>query len=714
MSMPHVLQILHLEDDPHDTELAGVALKADGLQATIRRVDTRAAFETALLCDVFDVILADYNLPGFDGLTAQAIARRVCPQTPFIFLSGMLGEELAVDRLKEGATDYVLKHRMARLPSAVRRARRESDERADRRRAEDEVRRLNAELEQRVRQRTEELQAATTELARRDTRLQESEQWLRAILEYSPAAIYVKDVEGRYLLVNRQAERLLGRERGELLGKTDHEVMVPRLADMHRENDRRAISEQRALQIEEAALESEGIRVLASTKFPLYDAAGAVNAVCGISHDVTERKRADDQVRLARLEAERANLAKSDFISRMSHDLRTPLNAVLGFAQLLEIDRLTADQRDNVRQILSAGRHLLSLIDEVLDISRIEAGQLSMSPEPVSGLDVVIRAVDLVRPLAAQRGITIDVEGLPADDVALLADRQRLTQILLNLLSNAVKYNRPEGRVTMRFERVPPGRCRISVADTGAGIPASKLKLLFQPFERLGAEQTAVEGTGLGLALSRALAEAMSGTLGVTSVVDRGSTFWVELAIAEGQKEQPSIVSPAAATTTTAPVRARGFEQHTMINASKAGTVVYIEDNISNVRLMERVLRQRPRIELLHAPQGQEGLALVRGRTPDIVLLDMHLPDMSGEDVLRRLWEDPVSRRVPIVVLTADGTPGLNRRLRAAGATACLTKPLDINQVLQLMDELLASRAEGRPGEEGNAGNAGSPERHDA
>jgi CheY-like chemotaxis protein len=243
-----------------------------------------------------------------------------------------------------------------------------------------------------------------------------------------------------------------------------------------------------------------------------------------------------------------------------------------------------------------------------------------------------------------------------------------------------VKYNRTGGEVTIDGERLTPDRYRITVTDTGAGIPASKIALLFHPFERLGAEQTAVEGTGLGLALSRALAEAMGGTLGVNSVIDRGSTFWVDLPAAEQRSERSPALSATPSPVMSAP------------EPTNAGTIVYVEDNLSNVRLMERILQQRPGLTLHHAPNGNSAFDLIRERHPDLVLLDMHLPDMSGEEVLHHLWADPASRSIPIVVVTADATPGLARRLKAAGATACITKPLNLKELLDLVDTLLSKQ----------------------
>lgn len=380
----------------------------------------------------------------------------------------------------------------------------------------------------------------------------------------------------------------------------------------------------------------------------------------------------------AKQEADRANRAKSDFLSRMSHDLRTPLNAILGFAQLLELDMLNPEHLESIGQIRRGGAHLLGLINEVLDIARIESGHLSLSPEPVLIGEIVQNVVDLTRPLAAQRNIVVE------DDAAgvcggrhLLADRQRLTQILLNLLSNAVKYNRDGGRVRLTCEDAPDGRLRITVSDTGAGIRPEKLQLLFQPFERLGAEQTSIEGTGLGLVLSKGLAEAMGGTLGVESEVDRGSTFWVELALVD------PAVEPAVSSTRARP-------NGPVPDSGVTGTVLYIEDNSSNRQLMERLLARRPGVRLRGAGQGQAGLDLARIDRPDLILLDLHLPDMSGEEVLRRLWEDPQTRAIPVAVLSADATPAQARRLRAAGAMAYLTKPLDVNEVLQLLDDTLA------------------------
>ena len=381
----------------------------------------------------------------------------------------------------------------------------------------------------------------------------------------------------------------------------------------------------------------------------------------------------------ARRDADRANQAKSEFISRMSHELRTPLNAILGFAQLLGLDELDGDQRESVDQIVRAGRHLVQLIDEVLDIARVEAGELRLSPEPVNVSELIAEAIALVAPLATHRSIKLVTIGTDTE-AHVRADRQRLKQILLNLLSNAIKYNREGGDVRVSVDSDDSQRVAIAISDTGAGILPEKLSKLFAPFERLGAEHGNVDGTGLGLALSRRLAEAMGATLEVQSFAREGSTFSVKLQrvpvpeLAEGNVEQ-------------LPVVVLGDR-----------TILYIEDNLSNLRLVERLLARHSKVTLLPAMQGSIGLELAREHQPDMVLLDLHLPDLPGDEVLLRLRAEPATRDTPVVVLSADASAGQIRRLRAAGATAYLTKPIDVHELLEVVERCLGeSPAAGVP-----------------
>ena len=387
-----------------------------------------------------------------------------------------------------------------------------------------------------------------------------------------------------------------------------------------------------------------------------------------LQREVAERQRAE-------ADADRANRAKSEFLSRMSHELRTPLNAILGFAQLLELEVERPADRESVEQIAKGGRHLLTLINEILDIARIEAGQLPLSPEPVRVGDAIQRVLDLTRPLAATRRIELETGGAALHPEHVWADQQRLQQVLLNLVSNGIKYNRDAGRLTVACDAAEADRIRISVKDTGPGIAPALRERLFQPFDRLGAEQHGVEGTGLGLALSKRLVEAMGGTIGVESVPSAGSTFWVEFLRAESPIDRLARTEPSPAVL-AAP-------------AERDGTVLYIEDNLSNLRLVERTLALRPGVKLIPAMQGRLGLALAQQHRPDLILLDLHLPDISGEQVLRELQGDPGLRQTPVVVLSADATPGQVQRLLAAGVRAYLTKPLDVRQLLALLDEVL-------------------------
>ncbi len=408
--------------------------------------------------------------------------------------------------------------------------------------------------------------------------------------------------------------------------------------------------------------------------------------------DITPRKlaqqalqRAMEEADQAREAAELANRAKSEFLSRMSHDLRTPLNSVLGFAQLLQRKVDAPDQRKSVDHILRAGRHLLNLINEVLDIARIESNRQHLSLEPVRVGAAIQESLNLIRPLATQRGCTIEPTPDPDGDPYVRADRQRLTQILLNLLSNAIKYNRPDGRVWISFHGPVPapgqegasGRFRIGVHDTGPGIPADRLDRLFTPFERLGAEQSDVEGTGLGLALSHRLAEAMGGSLEVTSGEGEGSAFWLELELAD----RPALPAPARDR------RAARIDAPT--SPWPRATVLYIEDNLANLTLVESMLEARPGLSLISALQGRLGLELARQHAPDLILLDLHLPDMHGADVLTGLREDPRTAGIPVLVISADATEDTIRRLRAANVADYLTKPLDLDAFLAAVDRAI-------------------------
>jgi PAS domain S-box-containing protein len=520
-----------------------------------------------------------------------------------------------------------------------------------------------------------------TERKRADEAFRETNTFLDSIVENIPHMICVKDAkELRFVRFNKAGEHLLGYSRTELIGKNDYDFFPRGEADFFTSKDRDVLAGGALVDIPEEPIDTRerGTRILHTKKIPIGGAAGSPRYLLAISEDITERKQAEEALREARQEAERANRAKSEFLSRMSHELRTPLNAILGFAQLLELDVQRSADRESVDQIMKGGRHLLSLINEILDIARIEAGQLPLSPEPVCVGDAVRRVLDLAQPLATAGGIGLDVVGAGLHPVHVWADNQRLQQVLLNLVSNGIKYNGAGGRLTVACEAVGDQRLRLSVADTGPGIAPELQARLFQPFDRLGAEGRGVEGTGLGLVLSKRLVEAMGGTIGVRSAPGEGSTFWIELLQAENpvdrhdRAERAAVVAPPS--------------------AAPAGTVLYVEDNLSNLRLVERTLTRRPGVKLIPAMQGRLGLALARQHRPDVILLDLHLPDVSGEQVLREVQDDPALRPTPVIILSADATPGQVQRLLAAGVRGYLTKPLDVRQFLALLDETLPAR----------------------
>ncbi len=402
----------------------------------------------------------------------------------------------------------------------------------------------------------------------------------------------------------------------------------------------------------------------------------------GVLQEVTEGlKQAKEEAEAAKENAEVANRAKSEFLSRMSHELRTPLNAILGFGQILNKEALSPLSKESIGYILKGGRHLLDLINEVLDIARVESGRLELSLEPVALDDVIPEVCALVQPLAAERSIQLEENTATLGNNYILADRQRLKQVLLNLLSNAIKYNRQGGQVEISCQQRPDGWATIAVRDTGQGISPQNLQKLFTPFERLGASTSEIEGSGLGLVLSQRLVTAMGGTLSVKSVLGQGTIFTVELVETDSPEEQLAKLP-------------QGIQQlNTSHENQLSFSVLCIEDNPGHIRLLEVIFQGRPEVTLLTAMEGNVGLELARQHEPDLILLDLNLPDMHGKEVLARLQQSAITRDIPVVVISADATPNQVERLLNAGAKACLTKPLDVDQFLYTLDQFLKQTA---------------------
>jgi PAS domain S-box-containing protein len=509
-----------------------------------------------------------------------------------------------------------------------------------------------------------------TELALERVRAAERDSELAAVVDASGDAIISTGLDGVVRSWNPAAEATYGLAAGEVVGRGLATVLASEggreLADLLG----------RVRQGERVRLETEHRRQdgavvgVELTAAPLRNRAAAVVGMSLVAHDISERKRSERALEQAKEEADRANQAKSDYLSRMSHELRTPLNAILGFAQLLEMDELRDDQHESLGHILSASRHLLALINEVLDIAAIEAGRLPLSMEPVAVADVVGEAVTLMRPLADQHRVLLGSSPPTACPEYVQGDRQRLKQILLNLLSNAIKYNREGGSVRLACQQPTDQRLQITVADTGPGIDPAALERLFVPFERLGSEQRGIEGSGLGLPLSQRLAQAMGGTLEVHSAVGQGSTFSVELPLAEPPGEPDREALPDT----------RAVEDRPEVQGPPV-TVLYIEDNPSNLELVERIVQRRG-MSLISAMRPMLGIELACEHRPDLVLLDLHLPDIPGEEVLRRLRADERTAAIPVVILSADARPGLTTHLLQAGARAFLTKPLEVTELL--------------------------------
>ncbi len=400
--------------------------------------------------------------------------------------------------------------------------------------------------------------------------------------------------------------------------------------------------------------------------------------------EIQERLKAEEGMLEAKRDAERANLAKSEFLSRMSHELRTPMNSILGFAQLMEYDAaepLSASQKENIGHIMRGGRHLLGLINEVLDLARIEAGRMVLSLDHIALAPILDEALASIRPLAEGRKIRLNDATGAVRDRFVLADPNRLRQVLLNLLSNAVKYNREGGLITVEGTPTPEGRMRLAVTDTGPGLSPGQQARLFQPFQRLGAEKGEIEGTGIGLTIARKLMEAMHGTLGVTSTPGLGSSFFIELPPGEPAGAEPPLEEPAGAAAGPDPLPAG------------ARKVLYIEDDPANLILVRHLLERRPGIHLLTASQGHLGLELAAAHHPDLILLDLHLPDINGREIYARLQAEATTRSIPVVVVSASAMPQEIEAMMEAGITQYLTKPLDIRQFLETVDRFLARSA---------------------
>jgi PAS domain S-box-containing protein len=515
-----------------------------------------------------------------------------------------------------------------------------------------------------------------------------------AILTSANFSIIATDEKGIIQLFNVGAERMLGYAAAEVVN-----TISP--SDIHDPSEVAARAQ--ALSLELGTPIAPGFEALAhkasrgiedsydltyirkdGSRFPavvsitaLRDDYGELIGYLLIGTDNSERKRVEVQLNAAMVQAEKANLAKSDFLSSMSHELRTPLSAILGFAQLIESGSPspTVAQKRSVDQILKAGWYLLELINEILDLALIESGKLSLSLEPIALSEIVREIEAMIQPQAQKRDIHMS---FPEVKLAYFvnADRTRLKQILINLLTNAVKYNKAGGSVVVEFVVKAPGRLRICVQDSGEGLAPDKLTQLFQPFNRLGKETGVEEGTGIGLTLSKRLVELMGGVIGVESTVGKGSVFWIELNLTT----EPQLATAAAsAAVAKAPLH----------GGQPMRTLLYVEDNPANLMLVEDLIARRPELRLLSAHDGNLGVELARAYLPEVILMDINLPGISGIQALKLLRADAATAHIPVIAISANAMPHDIKKGLEAGFFRYLTKPIKVNEFMETLETAL-------------------------
>jgi PAS domain S-box-containing protein len=511
-----------------------------------------------------------------------------------------------------------------------------------------------------------------------EEQLRWTEESFRLMVEsVTDCAIVMLDPKGRVVSWNSGAQRIKGYSSEEIIGR--------HLSLFYLREDIDSGKPQRDLEIvaEKGRLEDDGWRVRkdgstfwANVVFSaIRDQAGNLRGFAKLTRDLTERRKVEAALTNATSVAEKANLAKSEFLSSMSHELRSPLNAILGFAQLMESDTPppTPFQKESIEQILHAGWYLLQLINEILDLAVIESGKLSLSDEPVSLTEVMVECRAMIEPTGQKRGIRLEFPALETP-CFVRADRTRLKQVLINLLSNAIKYNRQGGVVVVDYARSGPTRTRISVRDSGAGLPPEKLEQLFKSFNRLGQENTTEEGTGIGLVMAKRLVELMGGVIGVESTVGVGSVFWLEL----DPVDAPHFIDGKAAPAAAAMAEVRP--------GAPLRTLLYVEDNPANLKLVERLIERRPDLRLLTAVNANLGIAIARDEQPTVILMDINLPGISGTQALALLAEDPLTAHIPVLAISANAMPRDIEMGLEAGFLRYLTKPINVMEFMSALD----------------------------
>jgi PAS domain S-box-containing protein len=523
-----------------------------------------------------------------------------------------------------------------------------------------------------------------------DQRLRDQQFYTRSLIESNIDPLITTDPRGIISDVNHQMELLTGRTRDELIGAPFKSCFTePQRAE---DAITRVLRESKVTNYELTALARDGKQTVVSyNATTLHDRDRKLQGVFAAARDVTERKHFEHalqesnlELKTAREAAEKANRAKSEFLSSMSHELRTPLNAVLGFAQLMasEVPPPAAHQQRSIDQILKGGWYLLRLINEILDLSMIESGKVTLSQESMSMTDVLQDCKGMIEPQATKRGIAMTFPKF--DNVIYVhADRTRVKQVIINLLSNAIKYNGSGGSVIVQCVVSGKDRVRISVKDTGAGLSADQLAQLFQPFNRLGQQDSVEEGTGIGLVVTKRLVELMGGVIGVESAVGVGTVFWVEFAASPPPAFALEHIDEVALESQPVPVRDLGDQP----------TLLYVEDNPANLALVEELIARRGDLKLLTAIDGHLGIELARAYLPDVILMDINLPGISGYGALKLLRDDPATARIPVLALSANAVPRDIEKGMEAGFFRYLTKPIQVREFMDALDVALRHAA---------------------
>ncbi len=523
-----------------------------------------------------------------------------------------------------------------------------------------------------------------------DQRLRDLQFYTRSLFEANIDAILTTDPSGIITDVNKQTEALTGCTRDELIGAPFKGYFTD--PDRAETSIKLALSERKATNFELTAHARDGKETVVSYNATVfYDRDRKLQGVFASARDVTERKLLDQVLEEKNIElecamslAEKANLAKSEFLSSMSHELRSPLNAILGFAQLMESDSPppAPSQLEAIAQILQAGWHLLKLINEILDLAKIEARQVALSPESVLLSEVMFDCQGMIEPQAQQYGVRVTFPRFDENPCYVKADRTRLKQVIINLLSNAIKYTREQGTVDVNYTVINPGRIRVSVSDTGVGLTPEQMAQLFQPFNRLGQEATGVEGTGIGLVMAKRLVELMEGVVGVESSIGVGSVFWFELNSALAPMYTSEDAAPSVPDKSQYPI---GTKPHTLL---------YVEDNPANMRLVEQLVTRHPDFGLITAVDGNSGIELARSAQPDVILMDINLPDIDCFKALKILREDPLTVHIPVIAISANAMPRHIKKGLEVGFFQYLTKPIKINEFIDTLSAAMEFRTQ--------------------